>query len=39
VSWKIKIDLREAPLAISEILDKTSGRVQFRLPEEISENL
>ena len=39
VSWKIKMDLREAPLAISEILDKTSGRVQFRLPEEISENL
>ncbi|MBT5073788.1 MAG: YigZ family protein [Kordiimonadaceae bacterium] len=39
VSWKIKMDEREAPLAISEILDKTSGRVQFTLPEEISENL
>lgn len=39
VNWKIKMDLRSAPLAISEILDKTSGRVQFKLPEETSENL
>ncbi len=35
VSWKVKIDSREAPLAISEILDKTSGRVQFRNQDEL----
>ncbi|MDG1996320.1 MAG: YigZ family protein [Emcibacteraceae bacterium] len=33
VTWTLKMDLREAPLAIAEILDKTSGRVQFHIPE------
>ena len=35
VNWKVKIDRREAPLAISEILDKTSGRVQFKNQDEL----
>lgn len=35
VSWTIKMDQREAPLAISEIIDKTSGRVKFNMPEEL----
>lgn len=33
VSWTVKMDQREAPLAISEITDKTSGRVIFKTPE------
>jgi len=33
VSWNITMDEREAPLAISEITDKTSGRVMFKMPE------
>lgn len=33
VSWNIKMDIQSAPLAISEILDKTSGRVKFKCPE------
>lgn len=32
VNWEIRMDGREAPLAISEITDKTSGRVIFHLP-------
>lgn len=35
VSWTIKMDQREAPLAISEITDKTSGRVMFKMPEKL----
>lgn len=29
IQWTLKMDKREAPLAISEITDKTSGRVNF----------
>jgi uncharacterized YigZ family protein len=34
VCWTLKMDEREAPLAIAEILDKTSGRVIFEMQEE-----
>ena len=33
VAWKIIIDQRDAPLVISEILDKTSGRIKFNCPD------
>lgn len=33
ISWQLKMDVREAPLAISEITDKTSGRVIFEKDE------
>lgn len=33
VQWVLKMDVREAPLAISEIIDKTSGRVNFEMDE------
>lgn len=35
VSWQLTMDEREAPLAISEIIDKTSGRVKFEMAEEL----
>lgn len=35
VSWQLKMDEREAPLAISEIIDKTSGRVKFEMAEDL----
>jgi len=35
VSWVIKMDIREVPLVISEIIDKTSGRVIFTIVEEL----
>lgn len=35
VSWEIRMDIREAPLVISQILDKTSGRVIFNIVEEL----
>jgi uncharacterized YigZ family protein len=31
IHWRLKMDRREAPLAISEITDKTSGRVNFEI--------
>lgn len=31
ISWYLRMDNREAPLAISEITDKTSGRVNFEI--------
>ncbi len=31
IQWHLKMDRREAPLAISEITDKTSGRVNFEI--------
>lgn len=33
IHWQLKMDKREAPLAISEITDKTSGRVNFEIGE------
>lgn len=33
ITWKLRMDEREAPLAISEITDKTSGRVKFEIKE------
>lgn len=33
VQWVLKMDVREAPLAISEITDRTSGRVNFEMDE------
>lgn len=33
VQWVLKMDMREAPLAILEITDKTSGRVIFEMDE------
>ena len=35
VTWTIKMDQREAPLAIAEITDKTSGRVMFKTTEDL----
>lgn len=35
IAWKITADVREAPLVVSEIIDKTSGRVKFKIPEEL----
>lgn len=35
VTWTIKMDQREAPLAIAEITDKTSGRVIFKMPKDL----
>ncbi|MCC3860067.1 YigZ family protein [Pseudemcibacter aquimaris] len=34
ISWDLKMDAREAPLAIAEIFDKTSGRIQFEVLED-----
>lgn len=35
VSWSIKLDERELPLVISDILEHTSGRVRFKNPDEL----
>ncbi len=34
IAWNLRMDAREAPLAISEITDKTSGRVNFQVDED-----
>ncbi len=34
ISWQLKMDAREAPLALSEITNKTSGRVNFELDDD-----
>lgn len=34
IEWALKMDQREAPLAIAEIIDKTSGRVNFEVIED-----